>query len=190
MKRIFSFALLAMVCTLGFAAKHITLESGSVAALNKLGVRIFMEYDYSDFLIYDAETNQVVKEDDFLKKMGGTWVANKGKDIPMAEASFTESFNEESDRITAVMDKSMADYIVVYKLNLFSYGTFKPAINNNVKGFAAGTFTIIESSSKKVVAKLSTTRIYGSVFASTWAMKKEYVYDNVAEELAEFLNDD
>ena len=193
MKRIV-FLLLLVVSVTAFAGSPIKLISGSVNGMNKKNVTIIMQFDYSNCKIFDEDTEITFEPDDFYAMKGDDWVRDKGKDIPEAERSFSETFNEESDNIVAVYKPELATYTIVYKMDLFCYGNpvatmvAGPFTPQNAKGFACGTFDIIDNSTNEVVATLSSDRIFGSIFAATWSIKREYVYDNVAEELAEFFN--
>ena len=194
MKRVFFLLLLALSVSAAFAGSPIKLISGSVNGMNKQTVTIFMEFDYSDCKIFDEDTEVTFEPDDFYAMKGDDWVRDKGKDIPEAEKSFSETFNEESDNIVAVYKRELATYTIVYKMDLFCYGNpvatmiAGPFTPKNARGFALGTFDVIDNSTNEVVAKLSSDRIYGAIYAATWSIKREYVYDNVAEELAEFFN--
>lgn len=190
MKKIMFSVIVALMSVMAFAGSPVSLKSGSAKAVNAKGVKVAVAFDYSECMYFDEDTKKTMTEDAFLEMKGADWVADKGKDTPEAEKSFCETFDKASK--TAKTATEGADFTIVYHPTLFCYGNpvagmiAGPFAGRDALGWLEGWFEIKDAEGN-VIATLEHERIYGSGFAASWALKREYCYDNVAEELADWL---
>lgn len=192
MKKIVTLVLFICLTLMAEAGCDVRLKSGSVPSINVRGVTIYMEFDYSADRIFDENTGAIMTEHEFCVMKGDDWVKDEGKDHAEAERSFSEQLNKQHLKVVAVSSREEARYTIVWHIDLFCYGNppvliAAPFYANKVKGFAEGRFDIIDNATGQVVATLSQARTYGSEYGYSWSIQREYIYDNVAKELAKFL---
>lgn len=186
MKRFLIAFVALFVATLSFAASPIKVESGSLPSLS--GKKVFIEYDYSRMKILDEDSKKTMTIDEFCKLKGEDWVRDMGKDDVDAQDDFKKTLADKASKITFVDDKSSADYILVVKVDTFSYGNpfaLRAFMSKDVMGFFIGSFDIKETNGNKV-AGLSCKKIVGTG-GYNWTMQKCRVYVKVAKELASVL---
>lgn len=190
MKKLIVLAFLMLLCLSSFAgSKDVNLVSGNAKVVAVKGMKVNVEFDYSDCQIYDMSEKRFFDIDEYMKFKGEDWVRDFPNELKKAEVAFLEEFNDESKTSQLVVGAADAEYTIVFKLKEFSYGKTVVMFRSDI-AWGTGFVEIVNNATKESVATYEFVKVKGSVAGGIGAMelRREQCYEHVAEALAESLN--